>query len=128
MARTILRVACFTTTDAQWRNVLEHYWTRGNEMPAPHGIELAHRNGSGPPIPQEINYAGDVIRKAGDTGDVRHQCHLASPNGRGIPVICCNFLAGALDTGNTVTPDDPDAADANRGVHWLPYILINARD
>jgi hypothetical protein len=127
MATTILRLALFTTRDSRWRNVLEHYWGKANEILAPHGMALAHRHGSGSPTPDEIGYTGDVVRKFGDTATVRQRCHELWPTGKGCPVILCNYLEAEATSGNTVLPDDADAATANGGVSCLPYCTINAR-
>ncbi|HEV7268663.1 MAG TPA: hypothetical protein VGN83_27705 [Falsiroseomonas sp.] len=125
MADTILRIACFVTKDADWRNVVEHYARRANELLAPYGLQLGHRYGTGPVVADEIAYAGDCFYKAGDPGSMRHKCHQLWPDGKGIPVIVCNFPSGDGTNGCTVNPEHDDA---NSGVKWLPYILINARN
>jgi hypothetical protein len=125
VATTILRIACFVTKDAEWRNVVEHYGRRANELLAPHGMQLGHRYGTGPIVPDEIGYSGDCFYKAGDPGSMRQACHRLWPDGKGVPVIVCNFPPGDGTNGCTVMPENEDA---NSGVQWLPYILINARN
>ncbi|MBX6376696.1 MAG: hypothetical protein IRZ13_21020 [Acetobacteraceae bacterium] len=125
MARIILRIACFVTKDAEWRNVVEHYGRTANAQLAPYGMEIGHRYGTGPIVPDEINYRSDCFYKAGDPRSMRQKCHELWPNGKGIPVIVCNYPEGDGTNWQTVKPENEDA---NNGVKWLPYILINARN
>jgi len=118
MARIILRIACFVTKDAEWRNVVEHYGRTANAQLAPYGMEIGHRYGTGPIVPDEISYRGDCYYKAGDPGSMRQKCHELWPNGKGIPVIVCNYPEGDGVNGQTVKPEHEDA---NNGVKWLPY-------
>ncbi|GGG48959.1 hypothetical protein GCM10010964_40400 [Caldovatus sediminis] len=110
MAKTILRIACFVTRDAEWKNVVGHYGRRANEMLAPYGMEIGHRYGGGPIVPDTIPYSGDRFCKAGDPGSMRQKCHELWPNGKGLPVIVCNFPPGDGTNGVTVKPEHEDAA------------------
>ncbi len=120
-----LRIACFATKDAKWQNVIQHYARRANELLAPYDMQIGHRYGTGPVVADTISYTGDCFYKAGDPGSMRQKCHELWPDGKGVPVIVCNFPQYDGTNGCTVKPEHEDA---NNGVKWLPYILINAQN
>jgi len=120
-----LRIACFVTRDAANRTLIDHYIQRANDALAPHGMRIGHRYGTGAAVPDEIAYTGDCLYQAGDPGSMRQKCHERWPVGKGVPVILCNFPQNDPANGCTVKPEH---AEANNGVKWLPYILINSRN
>jgi hypothetical protein len=125
-----LTVAFFTTTDANFASVLKPYLDGANAMLAPFSmsVEVFPTNGSSDP-PRILSYTGAVFDTAGDPGTIRQLAHVALPNGRGIPVIFCNRQTAnatgpAGEFGSTILTSN---SDANNGVGWLPYILINTQ-
>jgi hypothetical protein len=123
-----LTVAFFATSDADHASVLNDYVSGANTMLSKYSMALeifATNPAGGPRI---LPYTGAVFDGPGDPGTVRQQCHVAVPNGRGIPVIFCkrntdNASSGAIELGSTIQTANP----ANNGVGWLPYILINTQ-
>ncbi|MGE0747774.1 MAG: hypothetical protein AB7K86_21120 [Rhodospirillales bacterium] len=118
-----LRVACFAASNCDYRNVLEAYGRAGDALLKPHGMALHDRWGPGPLMADEIEWNDYVIDSQGGPGDLRALCHRKWPDGKGVPVILCNRGTRApygetIETGNT---------EANGGVRWLPYVLINAQ-
>jgi hypothetical protein len=123
-----LTVALFATSDADHASCLNDYVAGANTMLAKYGmaLEIYQTNPAGGP--RILPYSGAVFDGPGDPGTVRQQCHVAVPNGRGIPVIFCkrntdNASSGAIELGSTIQTKN----EANNGVGWLPYILINTQ-
>ena len=118
-----LRVACFAASNCQYENVLEAYGRGGDELLKEHGMALHDRYGPGPLIADVIEWHDSVLHSTGAPGDLRAKCHRLWPDGKGVPVILCNLgTQGYL--GETINPTDEEA---NGGVKWYPYILINAQ-
>jgi hypothetical protein len=125
-----LTVAFFATNDATYSTHYKPYLDGANAMLKPFNmeIEVYPTNGTNDP-PRVLAYTGPVFDGAGDPGTVRAQCHMALPNGRGIPVIFCkrqtdNTRGSGFSFGSTIRTE---ATEANNGVKWLPYILINTQ-
>ena len=126
-----LTIALFATSDANYSAVMNDYMTAANTMLAPYGmsLEVFQTNPANPSAPKMLSYTGPVFDGPGDPGTVRQQCHVAVPNGRGIPVIFCkrNYdtaTSGAIELGSTIQTAN---TEANNGIQWLPYILINTQ-
>jgi hypothetical protein len=124
-----LTVALFATSDANHATHMNDYIAGANAMLAKHRMQLeiyqTNPNGGARVLP----YTGAVFNTAGDPGTVRHQCHVAVPNGRGIPVIFCkrntdNAASGGIELGSMIPTSNKEA---NNGVGWLPYVLINTQ-
>ena len=123
-----LTVALFATSDANHAACLNDYVAGANTMLSKYGmaLEIYPTNPAGGP--RILPYTGAVFDDPGDPGTIRQQCHVAVPNGRGIPVIFCkrntdDATSGAIELGSTIQT----ASAANNGVQWLPYILINTQ-
>src|SRR3954454_11280851 len=124
-----LTVALFATMDADFASVLQPYLDGANAMLKPYSmaIEVFPTDGTST-NPRKLSYTGAVFDAAGDPGTVRQQAHTAVPVGRGIPVIFCkrntdDAKGSGFEYGSTIQTK----ADANNGVGWLPYILINTQ-
>lgn len=121
MPSTVLQVALFATASSNWQRVMQLYLNEAN-------LHLKNYRMALDPYPTErpliLPYTGSVIAAAGDPGTVRNQAHKAWPNGRGIPIVFCEFLSGDPAFGLTIQ-DVPEDDDARGGVHWLPFCLIN---
>jgi hypothetical protein len=124
-----LTVALFATQDADYDAVYKPYLKGANDMLKPFAmeIEVYPSNGSSDP-PRILPYSGPVFDAAGDPGTVRAQAHQALPVGRGIPVIFCKRQTDTATTdadyGSTIPPE---ATEANGGIGWPCYILINTQ-
>jgi hypothetical protein len=123
-----LTVALFATSDANHTATMNDYIAGANTMLAKHSmaLEIYPTNPAGGA--RVLSYSGAVFDGPGDPATVRQQCHVAVPNGRGIPVIFCkrntdNASSGAIELGSTIQTKNA----ANNGVGWLPYILINTQ-
>jgi hypothetical protein len=124
-----LTVALFATSDANHTTHMNDYIAGANAMLAKHqmALEIYQTNpGGGARV---LPYTGAVFDGPGDPGTVRQQCHVAVPNGRGIPVIFCkrnmdNAASGGIELGSMIPTSNKDA---NSGVGWLPYVLINTQ-
>ena len=123
-----LTVALFATSDANHAAHLTDYLAGANSMLATHSmaLEIYPTNPAGGA--RILPYTGAVFDQPGDPGTVRAQCHTAVPQGRGIPVIFCkrntdSASSAQIELGSTIQT----ANEANNGVGWLPYILINTQ-
>jgi hypothetical protein len=126
-----LTVALFATSDANHATHLTDYVSGANTMLSPFSmaLEIYPTNPSNPTGARILPYTGAVFDSAGDPGTVRGQCHAAVPNGRGIPVIFCKrntdtATSAQIELGSTI---QTASTEANNGVQWLPYILINTQ-
>jgi hypothetical protein len=124
-----LTVALFATSDANHATHLTDYVAGANTMLSPYSmsLEIYPTNPAGGA--RILPYTGAVFDGPGDPGSVRAQCHTAVPNGRGIPVIFCkrntdNAASGGIELGSMIPTSNKDA---NSGVGWLPYVLINTQ-
>jgi len=124
-----LTVALFATSDANHATHLADYVAGANTMLATHSmaLEIFSTNPAGGA--RILPYTGAVFDSAGDPGSVRGQCHAAVPVGRGIPVIFCkrnmdNAASSGIELGSMIPTSNKDA---NSGVGWLPYVLINTQ-
>jgi hypothetical protein len=124
-----LTVALFTTTDADFASVLQPYLDGANAMLAPYSmaIEVFTTGGTGT-TPRKLPYIGPVFDGPGDPGTVRQQAHTVLPVGRGIPVIFCkrqtdDAKGSGFEYGSTIQTK----SEANNGIGWPPYILINTQ-
>ena len=129
-----LVVALFATKDASYSSMLGPYLAKANALLKPFAmeVEIYPTNPLAPDAgkPRVLAYTGAVFDSAGDPGTVRSQCHTAVPNGRGIPVVFCKrntdtATAGGTEYGSTILKTN---TEANGGVQWLPYILINTQE
>ncbi len=123
-----LTVALFATSDANHAAHLTDYVAGANAMLATHSMALEIYPTNPVGGARVLPYTGAVFDQPGDPGTVRAQCHAAVPNGRGIPVIFCkrntdSATSAQIELGSTIQT----ASDANNGVGWLPYILINTQ-
>jgi hypothetical protein len=126
-----LTVAFFRTQDAtNYTDIYQPYLDGANAMLKPFSmsIEVYPTNGANDP-PRVLGYTGPVFDSVGSPGDVRQLAHVALPNGRGIPVIFCKRQTDdakgfGYDYGSTIEPTN---TEANGGVTWLPYVLINTQ-
>ena len=124
-----LTVALFTTTDADFASVLQPYLDGANAMLTPFSmaIEIFSTDGANA-LPRKLPYTGAVFDGPGDPGKVRQQAHAALPVGRGIPVIFCkrqtdDAKGSGYEYGSTIQTK----SDANNGIGWPPYVLINTQ-
>jgi hypothetical protein len=124
-----LTVALFATSDANHATHLADYVAGANTMLATHSmaLEIFSTNPAGGA--RILPYTGAVFDSAGDPGTVRGQCHAAVPVGRGIPVIFCKrntdtATSAQIELGSTIQTAN---TEANNGIQWLPYILINTQ-
>jgi hypothetical protein len=124
-----LTVALFATSDANHTTHMNDYIAGANAMLAKYqmALELYPTNSGGGA--RKLPYTGAVFDGPGDPGAVRQQCHVAVPNGRGIPVIFCkrnmdNAASSGIELGSMIPTSNKDA---NSGVGWLPYVLINTQ-
>jgi hypothetical protein len=116
-------VACFGASNCKFSNVLEAYGRAGDEMLREHGMALHDRWGPGPLIANEIQWNDFVLNSTGAPGELRAKCHRLWPDGKGVPVIVCN-RGNSGPYGEVIEPTNEEA---NGGVKWLPYVLINAQ-
>jgi hypothetical protein len=125
-----LTVAFFATSDASYSSLYKSYLDGANTMLKPFdmSIEVYPTNGTSD-SPRKVSYTGAVIDSAGDPGKVRQLAHLALPKGRGIPVIFCkrNTDDATTDSGTEFGSTIQTKSEANDGVGWLPYVLINTQ-
>jgi hypothetical protein len=125
-----LHVALFATSDANHTAHMNDYIAGARAMLKKHGIGLEimdTTNGAGGA--RILPYTGAVFNGPGDPGSVRQQCHVAVPQGFGIPVIFCkrnmdNAASGGIELGSMIPKSNHQA---NSGVGWLPYVLINTQ-
>lgn len=124
-----LTVALFATMDADFGPVLQPYLDGANAMLKPYkmAIEVFTTDGTST-SPRKLPYTGAVFDGPGDPGKVRQLAHAALPVGRGIPVIFCkrhtdDATGFGFEYGSTIQTK----SEANNGVGWLPYILINTQ-
>jgi hypothetical protein len=125
----LLTVAPFATSDAAYATMLQPYIDTANALlgPVHMRIQVFPTGGIGG-APRILAYAGAVFDGPGDSGNVRALAHGAVPNGRGIPVIFCkrqtdDTHGSGFEFGSTIQT----ASEANNGIGWLPYILINTQ-
>ncbi|MFM9887854.1 MAG: hypothetical protein ACKVQT_32915 [Burkholderiales bacterium] len=118
-----LRVACFAAGNCEYENVLQHYGRMGDEILNGHDMALHDRWGPGPLVANVVQWNDYVINSTGAPGDLRAKCHTLWPDGKGVPVIMCNRGTQA-PYGEVINPTN---LEANGGVQWYPYILINAQ-
>ncbi len=124
-----LTVALFATSDANHTTHMNDYIAGADAMLAKHSMKLEvypTNPGGGARV---LPYTGAVFNSAGDPGAVRQQCHVAVPKGRGIPVIFCkrntdNAASGGIELGSMIPTSN---SEANNGVGWPPYVLINTQ-
>jgi hypothetical protein len=118
-----LRVACFAASNCEYANVLEAYGRAGDDILKEHGMALHDRLGPGPLYADVIEWNDFVLDSTGAPGELRYKCHQRWPDGVGVPIIVCNRgQNGAY--GYTIKTSNKEA---NGGVEWLPYVLINAQ-
>jgi len=118
---SVLQVALFATESSNWPRVMQAYLDEANLHLKDHRMTLDQYPTDRPLI---LPYKSAVVMSAGDPGVVRNLAHQALPNGRGIPIIFCEFLSNDPAFGETVL-DVAEHDDARGGVHWLPFCLIN---
>ena len=125
-----LRIACFATSNAEFRNVLDFYAYCGNKVLEPHGMALRHRYGEGPVIPDTVTWNGYVASHDGTADRVAALCRQLWPGAKGIPVILCNRGEGTdavskkqYPYGWTMLAGD---TDPNGRMCRIPFICINA--
>jgi hypothetical protein len=124
-----LTVALFATSDANHTTHMNDYIAGADAMLAKHSMKLEvypTNPGGGARV---LPYTGAVFNSAGDPGAVRQQCHVAVPKGRGIPVIFCkrntdSAASGGIELGSMIPTSN---SEANNGVGWPPYVLINTQ-
>ena len=124
-----LTVALFATSDANHTTHMKDYIAGANAMLKPHNMELEIYQTNPAGGARVLSYTGAVFNNAGDPGTIRQQCHVAVPNGRGIPVIFCkrntdNVTTNLIELGSMIPTSNKEA---NNNVGWLPYVLINTQ-
>jgi hypothetical protein len=125
-----LTVAFFATQDANYKAVYQPYLDGANAMLKPFSmeIEVFPTNGTADP-PRILPYTGVVLDSAGDLGTIRALAHTALPVDRGTPVIFCKRTTdNATRRGNFADTVHPEATEANGGVKWIAYVLINTQE
>jgi hypothetical protein len=123
-----LTIAVFATQDANYQALYKPYLDGANAMLKPFSMEVEVYSTNNSDAPRILPYTGAVFNAPGDPGTVRALAHQALPVGRGIPVIFCKRQTDDAtmdaDYGSTVPPE---ATEANGGIQWPCYILINTQ-